>query len=801
MGYTIKQKIEICLQSEAHPQMTQIDLAHWAMQKYGTDKPPSQTTISRILSSKNEIIRSKEADFALVRRRKQTNPLLRKILTEWITQALWERIPITTPIIQLTANAIWTRLPQDSKDGNGVFNHKWCNHFVKKLNINLEGSPAAVAQNLGYTLDHVWKLDEKLDLKTYIHNLIHLHNYSPRDLFTIDEFQLFYALPLDQIFDISSIDKGLKQCNSSTENMLTIMLGCNADGSEKLTPLVVSRNDTFDVSTSSHSAFKSANPLTATAIENKINEAYQISYKSNSNKWITSSMFQDYLLTLDHKLESVSPHRNIVIFLDNSSSHRMINLEFQHIKLCYLENASRHRNPYNGAFNGVRFDYLPMSFGIVEEFKILYRLQQYLEMINQQRSLDPSLSPLSTSSSLSKLRAHDSEVLQESDYHVPFIKVIEWIKRSWNSIGTEKIFLSWKQASLINFKNPWPASDARVAEAAKSLLGPLVETNPDYNPLKSYEKLQEIMKYLNVVIPWEIDELLGLVNERSKVSLDYVSIEEIIGSCVLGPQNEDYGEKQITQSEPWYDDSQDNFGFKPSRMIPSPDIPSPAIPSPAVASPALLSPTHLPKMEPQQTILSQQMMPPQPLLQRPNPLSPMNLDFGGSLNMNALLMATNVAKNPDLANYGTTLSPIVPKPEMSLPVLARVDNPLYLRDRKHRLSSSSDFNTFLVDRKRPSTFGPVPPFFSPIGSTETPLDGYEKASANSPAANSPMLFKAFGEFRSPPRLRETTPNDSDLVSLLHKVIDASNTDELKLSNFALEELKSNLSKMQHKDKN
>ena len=27
-----------------------------------------------------------------------------------------------------------------------------------------------------------------------------------------------------------------------------------------------------------------------------------------------------------------------------------------------------------------------MNFGIVEEFKILYRLQQYLEMINLQRS-------------------------------------------------------------------------------------------------------------------------------------------------------------------------------------------------------------------------------------------------------------------------------------------------------------------------------------------------------------------------------------------------------------------------------
>lgn len=149
MGYTIKQKIDICLKAEAFPNMTQADLALWAAEQYGSQKAPSQTTISRILSSKNDLIASKETDFQLVRRRKQSNPLLRRILTEWITQAIWENIPITTPIIQLTSNAIWNRLPKLEKDGNGIFNHKWCNHFLKRLNINLTGSPQDIASNPG----------------------------------------------------------------------------------------------------------------------------------------------------------------------------------------------------------------------------------------------------------------------------------------------------------------------------------------------------------------------------------------------------------------------------------------------------------------------------------------------------------------------------------------------------------------------------------------------------------------------------------------------------------------------------
>lgn len=755
MGYTIKQKIEICLQSEAHPHMTQSDLAVWAMQNYGSQKPPLQTTILRILRSKNDILGAKEADFLLVRRRKQTNPILRKILTEWISQALWERIPITTPIIQLTANAIWTRLPVEAKDGSGEFNHKWSNHFVKKLNINLGGSPAAIAANLGYKLDTVWNLDEKMDLKNHILSLIHTHNYAPADLFTIDEFQLFYALPLDQIFDISSIDKGLKQCSSSTENMLTVMLGCNVDGSEKLPPLVVSKNETFDLSGSSHSAFKTSGSMSSLALANKISEVFQISYNSNSNKWITSSLFQDYLLTLDHKLASASPNRNILIFLDDSSSHRMINLEFQHIRLCYMENASKHRNPYGGSYNGVKFDYLPMSFGIAEEFKILYRMQQYLEMINKQRR-DTEL-PVSSSSSLAHLVLSETEVLAEADYQVPFVKVLEWIKRAWDSISSEKIFTSWRQTYLINFKNPWPASDGRVAQVARDFLQPLNEVSVNYNPQKSYEKLEEIMKYLNVVIPWDIDELLGLVNERSKVSLSYLSIEEIIGSCILGPQDDQHSQLQSD----WLD-TESLYIRKTVPLLESdyPLVPQSFSPDPQQFN-SLASPVTLPSIR-QPKILES--------YEYPSP------------SMNALLMATNVASTPGSSRAND------------------------FEERKHRLSVSSGSNGFF-ERKR-SNFGiaSTNPFFgnpaTAVAAKPGSVDQMWPDFQNLGRSNSPTEYFNRLQYQSPINQEENTePNggNKDLISLLSKVIDASGSEELRLSSFALDELKSNLTKIKEKN--
>lgn len=557
MGYTIKQKIDICLKAESNPDMTQADLAIWAKQQYGSSKPPSQTTISRILCAKNDLIASKEVDFQLVRRRKQSNPILRRILTEWVTQAAWENIPITTPIIQLTANAIWNRLPTYEKDGNGIFNQKWCNHFMKKLNIDLKGDEEYTSNNPGnYQLDKVWKLDEKLDLKNYLVELIKKENYRPQDIFTIEEFQLFYSLPLDQIFDVSSIDKGLKQSSSSTENSLTIMIGTNIDGSEKLTPLVVGKYDKFDVTTSSLQTFKnvSMHSTAAQNIMNKISELYNIVYKSNINKWITSGMFQNYLLSLDHKLSSTSPERKILILLDDSSSHRIINLKFTNIKLCFLKNNSNHKNPYNSLSIGSKFDCLPTSFGIVEEFKILYRQQQYSNMIDlQMKNSKRNQNEKDEFSSNPGV-----EVLSESEYHVPLIKVIEWIKIAWDALLPEKVYISWKKSHLINFKNQWPSSDINISNQASASLQAL-RTSENVESTNTYDKLSELMSTLSVVIPWEINELLGLVNERSKITLSYVSIEEIIGSCLLEAYDSDESGKEKRDKYIHLDDNSDWF--------------------------------------------------------------------------------------------------------------------------------------------------------------------------------------------------------------------------------------------------
>lgn len=490
----MSQKIEICLKSQELPDLNQTELAHWAQRQFGTARPASQTTISRILKSRNELLGSRAQDLQAVRRRKKSNPLLRNILTEWITQITWECLPVTTPIIQLTANLIWTRLPAHLRDGNGVFSQKWCMKFIKNLDADLGESEEAKAENLGHPLKRVWKIEDKVELKRYLGDMVKQYNYRRQDIFCIDEFSLYYLLPLDQIFDILAVDKGLKQAQTLTDQMITVMLGTNIDGSEKLPPIVVLKFDMFDVSASSHASLRRSSPATPAILADKLLETYNFTYRLNNNKWVTLRMFQEYLVLWNHRLQL--QNRKVLVLLDNSLSHRIINLRLTHVRLVYAENALKHANPFSGTFSGMRYDYTPMTFGIVQEFKTLYRLQQYREMIAVQRR---------------ECVGNALKVLSEKDYHVPFVRALEWIRALWEQVSSDQIQELWRKTHLFD----------------SSMVG-----GQKHDVSANLSRLSQTMASLNVVIPWDVEELLGLVNERIKVMLDYVLIDEMVESCV-----------------------------------------------------------------------------------------------------------------------------------------------------------------------------------------------------------------------------------------------------------------------------
>lgn len=413
MGYTIKQKIDICLMAEANPEMTQADLANWAKKKYHTIKPPSQTTISRILSKKNELIALKEHEFRLIRRRKPSNVLLREILSEWICQSVWDNIPINTSIIQNSATTLWKILPVNSKEGNGEFSHKWCNHFLSKMNVNLSSLESELVKP-----NKIWRLShERIQLKAF------LSQFNLKDVFVLDEFFLYYKLPLDKKYINDDLSLGANQVFQN-RNGVTVLLTTNADGSEKLEPLLVGHYDNM-------ACFEGKPPT-------KIASKYEVSYKSNKVAWLTSMMFADWLSTLDKRLSLANRH--IVLCLDDAASHRVVNIKLDFIRLVFIQNDNAHGSNSNnnnnhflgGPLNSNRQKVLPMNSGIFREFKVLYRLQQYLLSLSLQ------------------LKLGNQALLNIDQYSVSLIDVMIMVKNAWSNVSVEVIRNAWINADIID---------------------------------------------------------------------------------------------------------------------------------------------------------------------------------------------------------------------------------------------------------------------------------------------------------------------------------------------------------------
>ncbi|KIK21674.1 hypothetical protein PISMIDRAFT_12163 [Pisolithus microcarpus 441] len=132
-----------------------------------------------------------------------------------------------------------------------------------------------------------------------IQELIKKHGYQPRDIFNADESSLFYAMPPDRgLSNKQTLGiKGKKIC-------LTYLSTTNADGSQKLPPLVIGK---------AHKPW---------AFKNKTAAELGFLYRNNAKAWMTSVIYQEWLLNWDRALRNES--RKILLLQDNFSGHTVL---------------------------------------------------------------------------------------------------------------------------------------------------------------------------------------------------------------------------------------------------------------------------------------------------------------------------------------------------------------------------------------------------------------------------------------------------------------------------------------------
>lgn len=385
--------------AEHHPKWTQSDLAKWAYENFQLSKIPSQGTISRLLSKKDVYMNTKDHERDANRIRKQNNFLVRRILQEWISQSRWNNIPMSIHIFQVTAQSIWLKIPAKYREGNGLFSYRWIVNFLSRLNLY-----APLFEGNILKAPNIWTFEERDNIKQI------LTSVPKDDIFTLDETFLAYNLPLDYTqYESSRIQTRIE--------VITVMLSSNLTGTEKLKPFVVGKYKNY---TSFRNYFPDipADDPSDCNLGKKMAEMFSINYKSNRKSLLTSNMFHDWLVSWDKRL--VANGRKIWIVLDDSCSHRIINLRLQNIELVYTSGNRK---------------YLPFTWGVLDEFKIRYRIEQYRALIDLQRRLKPK-------STKKRLISFDQSELTMSN-------AFKFIKKVWDDIPVDTIKSSWKCAGII----------------------------------------------------------------------------------------------------------------------------------------------------------------------------------------------------------------------------------------------------------------------------------------------------------------------------------------------------------------
>ena len=481
---SIEQRYNICLMAERHPKWTQLELAQWAYETFQLSNIPSQGTISRLLAKKLTYMNAKEHEKDANRLRKPNNVLLRRILQEWISQSVWNGIPITSPIIQDTAQAIWYRIPADQREGNGFFSSKWISNFLSRINFNISDLDQAIPKT-----PKVWTFEERDQLKQLFSNV------RPRDLFTLDETFLAYNLPLDYAqYEMSHIQRRIE--------VATVMLCSNLDGSEKLKPLVVGKYNSYR-SFRNYFPYDPSNPVQLSQLGGKMANKFEISYHSNRKSWLTSNLFHNWLARWDKRL--VADNRKVYIVLDDSCSHRIINLHLKNITLIYTSSNSK---------------FLPFNWGVLDEFKTRYRIQQYQALIELQRKIENILGR--------------KYYISFEQSQLTMSNAFKFIKRAWDSIPANTIKANWKSSGLIP---------------------------PEMLPLTqhismAFRKNEILEAHLNALCreyhcrkQWEYDLLLDLNIENKNTN--FLSTDELVESAIVDeiePENEYYSESGIPSS-------------------------------------------------------------------------------------------------------------------------------------------------------------------------------------------------------------------------------------------------------------
>lgn len=331
---SIEEKIDIINAVESGKKKAEIAA------EYGIKK----NSLSSIMKNKDKVLEAFESlRFDPKRKRLRTAFYtdLEEALMRWYRIAQCLNVPVNGPMLRLKANDFAQKLGHnDFKCSNG-----WLDRFKSRYGLVFRAQPVD-ATGIPVDPSTVWHQNV---LPYY------LNDYHPRNVFNIKETGLLYRMLPTNTFafkgETCSVGKLCK-------DRITLVVGTNMDGSEKLPLLVIGKN---------------RNPHCFKGIK-----SLPVYYEANRMAWMTSDVFEQWMRQLDEKFQA--QQRRVVIFVDSFPAHPEVK-NLKSIELAFFPSCLSSK-------------FIAMKQGIIKNLKIKYRhclIKKFLSSVEGSREFTFSL--------------------------------------------------------------------------------------------------------------------------------------------------------------------------------------------------------------------------------------------------------------------------------------------------------------------------------------------------------------------------------------------------------------------------
>ncbi|NXH90175.1 TIGD4 protein, partial [Edolisoma coerulescens] len=264
--------------------------------KYGIKR----NSLSSIMKNKEKVLEAFETlRFDPKRKRLRTAFYadLEEALMKWYRIAQCLNVPVNGPMLRLKANDFAQKLGHsDFKCSNG-----WLDRFKSRYGLIFRAQPVEAAATTTVDAPSFWYQNV---LPRY------LNDCQPKNVFYIQETGLLYQMLPHNAFafkgETCSVGKQSKE-------RITVVVGTNMDGSEKLPLLVIGKNK-------SPCSFKDVKSL-------------PVDYEANDGVCMTSGIFEQWMHKLDDRFQA--QQRRAVILADSLPAHTEVK-NLKSVKLVFF---------------------------------------------------------------------------------------------------------------------------------------------------------------------------------------------------------------------------------------------------------------------------------------------------------------------------------------------------------------------------------------------------------------------------------------------------------------------------------